>query len=134
MLVLYLGIAGVVGMTFEKFFGAKHDFTSYQDQITVLRSDMSHRTSGTNHYVTVVGVITNESEFAWENVNLEAQFFDSAGRLIDVISAKGDYGGIPILRRAEAGFKLETRAARPEAEYATHKVFVRWGKDPSTWP
>lgn len=134
ILVFYLVAMGVLGAVVEKIFGAKRDFTPYQSQISVLSSEISHRTSGTNHYVTVVGIVTNQSELAWKDVNLEAQCFDSAGKLIDVISARGDYGGIPVLGHAEAAFKIETKAAQAEAEYATYKVFVRWGKDASAWP
>jgi len=134
VIVFYLAAMGVLGAVVEKAFGAKRDFSPYQSEISVLSSVISHRTSGTNHYVNVVGVVTNRSELAWEDVNLEARCFDAAGKLIDVISGKGDYGGVPILAHAEAAFKIETRAAQPLTEYATHKVFITWGKDASAWP
>jgi hypothetical protein len=134
ILVFYLAAMVVFGLVIESLFGAKRDFSPHQGDISVLTSAISHRTSGTNHYVAVVGVITNRSEFSWEDINLEAQLFDASGNLIDVISARGDYGGIPVLARAEAGFKIETKAAQPLTNYAAHQVFVRWGKDPSAWP
>jgi hypothetical protein len=132
--VFYLAAMVVFVAVVEKIFGAKHDFSPYQGEIAILTSNISHRIAGTNHYVTVVGVITNRSEISWEDVNLEAQLFDAAGNLIDVISARGDYGGIPVLAHAEAAFKIETKAAQPMINYAIHKVFVRWGKDASAWP
>lgn len=119
----------------EKIFGPKEDFSPHRHEITVSSSEVNHRiTSGTNHYVTVVGIVTNRSDKAWENVNLEAQFFNAAGQLIDVIPGRGDYSGIAILGHSEAAFKIETRAARAISEYARHEVLVSWGKDAAAWP
>src|ERR1041385_469076 len=60
------GVIGVVIilclMAFmEKLFGPKRDFAEYQDQIAVVSSQFSHRTLGSNLMVTVIGVVTNQS-------------------------------------------------------------------------
>jgi hypothetical protein len=79
-------------------------------------------------------VITNKSEFAWKNVGVEARLFDKSGKLIDVIQASdSSYGGTVILPHSEAGFKIQSKAARDESEYATHKVIVDTGKDFKTF-
>src|SRR5688572_16940349 len=85
VVVSYLAVMGIVGLVVENIFGAKQDFSPYQKQISVVTSEIAHRTSGTNNYVTIIGVVTNQSELAWKEVNLEARCFDSAGKLIDVI-------------------------------------------------
>ena len=118
----------------DKIFGPKRDFAEYRDQIAVVSSQLSHRTSGSNSMVTVVGMVTNRSEFPWKDVGLEAQFFDREGKLIDVVIHAGDYGGFAILPRAEEAFRIEGKSARPQSEYASHKVTVRWAKDAGAWP
>lgn len=85
--------------------------------------------------VSVIGVVTNQSEFGWKDVGLEAQLFDRSGKLIDAIQATdGGYGGIVILPHREAAFKIQTRAARNEADYANCKVTVCTAKDIMAWP
>ncbi|MBI3415035.1 MAG: hypothetical protein HY043_06895 [Verrucomicrobia bacterium] len=113
----------------EKTVGPKREFGPYQDQIVAINSEFSHRMSGSNLWVTVVGVVTNRSDFAWKNVGLEAQFFDRQGKLIDVDSHTRDYDGFTILPHAQQAFKIEGKAARPQTEYVGHKVTVRWAKD-----
>lgn len=134
ILGLYLVVVVVTVAVFEKLFGSKRDLSAYQGQIDILSSELSFRINGTNRYVTVVGIVTNKCDFPWNEVGIEAQCFDTNGKLIDVIPAKGDFRGIPVLARSESAFKIESSAAQPEANYSSHKAFVRWAKDPSAWP
>jgi hypothetical protein len=123
-----------LGYFLENLLGSKRDFAPYQNQIGIVSSKVSFRTSGSNLTVFVVGVVTNKSEFAWKNVGLEAQLFDKSGKLIDVIQASDSgYSGIVILPHSEAGFKIQSKAARDESEYATHIVVVGTGKDFKTF-
>ena len=119
-----------LGYFLENLLGSKRDFAPYQNQIRIVSSEVSFRMSGSNLTVFVVGVVTNKSDFAWKNVGIEAQLFDKSGKLIDVIQVSdSSYNGIVILPHSEAGFKIQSKAARDESEYATHKVVVGTGKD-----
>jgi hypothetical protein len=132
--VLCLIVLVCLGAFVEKIFGDKRDFAEYKDQIEVVNSHFSQRKWGSNFMVTVVGTVTNRSDCSWQHVGLEAQFFDSEGKLIDVVVQTGDYGGFAILRNSDQAFKIEGRAAKPETNYAGHKVRVRWAKDSDAWP
>jgi hypothetical protein len=124
-----------LGYFLENLIGPKRDFTQYQSQIAVVSSEVSFRMSGSNLTVSVVGVVTNQSDFAWKNVGLEARLFGKDGKLIDVIQASdSSYSGVVVLPHAEAGFKIQSRATKNESEYATHKVFVGTAEDFKTWP
>jgi hypothetical protein len=119
----------------DKLFGPRENFAKYHDEIQVLSSHFSYRVSGSNVYVTVVGTITNRSSIGWKEVEVEAQFFDQSGKLIDVIAASGDgWRGVGLIPHGDAGFKIETKAARREADYSSHKAFVRAAKDAGAWP
>jgi hypothetical protein len=131
---IFGAIAGL-GYFLEHLIGPKRDFSPYQNQILVVSSEMSFRISGSNLTVSVVGVVTNQSEFAWKNVGLEARLFGKDGNLIDVIQASdSSYSGVVVLPHAEAGFKIQSRATKNESEYATHKVLVGTAKDFNAWP
>jgi hypothetical protein len=124
-----------LGYFLEKLIGPKRDFALYQSQIVVVNSEVSFRMSGSNLTVSVVGVVTNQSDFAWKNVGLEARLFGKDGKLIDVIQASdSSYNGVVVLPHAEAGFKIQSRATKNESEYATLKVFVGTAEDFKAWP
>jgi len=135
-IIVCLAFFSCFGIFWDRMFGPKKEFATYRDEITVVNSQLSQRisTSGcdsnVNMYVTVVGTLTNHSDIAWKDVGVEAQFLDKSGRQFDAITVNADeYRGVTILPHGEAAFKIEGRAARPESDYSTYKVTVRWAKD-----
>ena len=134
MAVLIFGGMAGLGCFFEYLFGPKREFAQYQSQISVTDSATSFHIANSNLMVSVVGVITNQSDFAWKQVGVEAQFFDGNSNLIDVIEAKGEYfSDLAILPHSEASFKIESHATHKEQDYKSTKVFVRTGEDIHTF-
>lgn len=130
-------IAAIIGLGIflQHLIGPKRDFTPYRNQIAVVSAEESFKMFGSNLTVFVVGVITNQSDFAWKNVGLEARLFDKDGKLIDVIQASdSSYNGVVVLPHAEAGFKIQSKATKNESDYVTNKVFVGTAKDFNAWP
>jgi hypothetical protein len=120
------------GMFYDRMFGPKQRFAEYRDQIAVVSSEISWRVSGSesNVYVTVSGMLTNHSDVAWKDVGVEARFFDQSNKQFDAITVNTDgYRSVVILPHGEAAFRIESKAARPGADYHTYKVTVRWAKD-----
>jgi hypothetical protein len=117
----------------DKIFGPKRQYGDYRDDIIVASSQLSRRVSESNMVNTVVGTLTNRGQLAWKDVSVEAQFFNKAGKQIDAITAK-DYPSLIILPHGEVSFKIESLAARPEADYESYKAVVRWAKDVDAWP
>jgi len=122
------------GCFLGRLFNAGSDFVQYQNQIAVVNSGTSFRVSNSNLMVSVIGVLTNQSTVGWKDIGIEAQFFGTDGKMIDVIQAEGDYRELTVLPHSEASFKIEGRAIKPEQEYKSTQVFVRTGKDVRSWP
>lgn len=119
-----------VGVFFDRMFGPKEDFATYRDEIVVVESQVSRRLAGTNTYVTVVGILTNASAVSWKDVGVEAQFLDSDGKPFDAITVNADgFRGVVVLPHGISTFKIEGRAAQPEADYSHYRTTVRWAKD-----
>jgi hypothetical protein len=107
----------------------------YLQQFAILESTVSQRITSNATYVVITGTLTNGSDYSWRNIALEGQVFDSKSNLVDVIPAPSDYyTGSIAPAHGVAAFKIESRTGRTPAEYATHKVFVRWAKDATSWP
>jgi hypothetical protein len=132
-IIICIGAMGGLGAFFDKVFGPKEQFATYRDDIAVASSQFSHRISASNLMNTVVGTLTNRSEFTWKEVSVEAQFFDKSGRQIDAIPSR-DFGSLAVLPHGEVAFKIEGQASRPEADYNSYKAVVRWAKDADAWP
>jgi len=133
-LALWLAVTACLLVFVEKHFGRNQDFADYQDQIAVVSSEFSHRMWGSNLMVTVVGVVTNRTDYSWEEVGFEVRFFDREGKLIDAVVQTGDYQRFAILKHSEEAFRVEGKATRPQEAYVSHKVTVRWAKDAGAWP
>jgi hypothetical protein len=135
-IIIWIVVVCFLGVFFDEKFGSKEQFATYRDDISVVNSQFSHRIAGSNLMITVVGTLTNRSDVGWKDVSVEAQFTDKSGKLFDAITANADdYRGVTILPRGEAAFKIEGKAARPESDYDTYKVYARWAKDVNAlWP
>jgi hypothetical protein len=134
VLVCLAALVGT-GAFVEKLFGPKEAFATYRDEISIVGSQMSHRVSGSNLMVTVVGTLTNRSIIGWKDVGIEVQFLDKSGKLIDAFTVNADsYRGVSILPHGEAAFKIEGKATRPESYYNNYRTLVRWAKDVDAWP
>ena len=134
-MLVFFAIFVPIAIALDKMLGPKEQFATYRDDISVISSQFSHRLSESNIMNTVVGTLTNRSNVGWKDVGVEAQFFDKAGKEIDAITVKADdYRAVVILPHGEVAFKIEGRAARPEADYDNYKVSVRWAKDVDAWP
>jgi hypothetical protein len=135
-LMLLLITAAVVGLGIflSHVIGPKRDFAPYRNQVKVVNSEVNFGMVYSNLTVFVVGVITNQSDYGWKQVGLEARFFDRNGKLIDVIPANSEYSPVTVLPHTEAGFKIQRSAAQEESAYASHQIFVRTAKDINAWP
>ena len=90
----------------------------------------SQTTNG--NFISTIGQIRNDSQFTWKDIQLEVQYFDKEGRMIDT-RTENRYTDILPAGEAQA-FRLRGQADKPESAYSTQKVFVRSAKDSSKWP
>jgi hypothetical protein len=108
------------------------DFTKHRDQVVVSASAMQFSYGDRGRYVTTLGTVRNESDWAWKDIQLEVRYFDREGKLIDVgVQSISD---VIVQPHCESGFRVRTLADQPNSVYASHKVFVRSAKDERYWP
>lgn len=99
-------------------------------ELHVVDSTMAQGRSEGRPVIAVVGRLGNGAAHAWESVTLEVQFFDAAGRLIDVGRASP---GCTVPPRGGSAFCVLIAPELPRERYAGHKVFVRSASKPE-WP
>lgn len=109
-------------LVMRKNFNPGIDFSPYRNQVFVTESQMRLGTNYENEgSISIVAMITNQTDLAWKQVPLEVRFFDKAGALIDV--GQGDYLNT-LYPESEAAIRIDTDALRPLADYASYKIYV----------
>jgi hypothetical protein len=77
-------------------------------------------TNGARIYVT--GLVTNQSDLPWRDLEFECRFFDTAGRLLDAAHGR-TFMTVPA--RDDAAFRVAVTPGRPTPEaYHSHQVRV----------
>ena len=123
-------VMGGLCVFMESQFGPKRSFAEYRDQIGVMDFQASRHATASNSILTVVGMLTNRSEFGWKDVGVEARFLDHSGKLLDTITVTADsYRGVAILPHGAASFKIEGRTFSDWTNYDHCETIVRWAKD-----
>jgi hypothetical protein len=116
-----------MGIFLDSMLGQGRDFAEYRNQIRVVTSAMDFSQTDKEPYITTVGLLTNSSEFAWKDVQLEAQYFDDNGKLVDT-GIERNLEAV-VMPHAETAFRIRTLADKPESSYVSHKIMVRTAKD-----
>ncbi len=107
---------------------------TFNGEVKVVSSKMVFGKAKEGTVVCVIGRIKNESEIAWKDLQIEAQFFDQAGKLIDVAIDPKYYFASEILPHGEGAFKVRAVADFPKETYASYKINVRSATDAKKFP
>lgn len=111
------------------------DLRTFRGEVKVVSSKMVFGKSKEGPVVCVIGQIKNESEIAWKDLQIEAQFFGQSGELIDVAVGKLQYWfASGILPHGEGAFKVRAVADFPKETYVSYKIHVRNATDARKFP
>ena len=124
---LFLFYVGAMGYLWLGLTDRKEDFSHYRGQVLVVSSEMLFGEDEGGRIVSVVGTVRNNTQVAWEDVQVEVQFFDGVGRLID--AGLDDSLGGAVLPGSENAFKVVVVPNIPSDRYASHKVFIRYAEE-----
>ena len=102
------------------------NFMPYRDGISIVDSRMNIQDEGKDSSVHVVAVITNQTDIAWKQVQLDVRFFDRTGELID---GRMYLDSSIILPHGESAFRINTKPSHPLSDYVSYKIFVRYARD-----
>ena len=109
-------------------------FGEYIDDVMVIQSEMYYEESETERTASTVGIVKNKSPLAWKNLELEVQYFDEAGRLIDAACEGCGCGSTgTVLPGGEKAFRIRSNANMAREQYVSHAVFVRSAVEPGRW-
>jgi hypothetical protein len=107
------------------------DFAPYQDRISVVESRMNTQPADMNDnydkspHIFVIVVLTNKSDIAWKDIQMDFRFFNKSGTFIDAQPRTG-YG--TICPNGESAFRVKLTPSRELSEYDSYKISVKWAR------
>ena len=120
-LVMYAVLGMFILVTMNRFFNPKPDYTAFVNSLRVLESRMNwaQTSNGTRIYIT--GILTNQSDFAWRDIELECRFFDASGQLVD---AAHPHAGLTIQPHDDSAFRAAVTPTGTTNDYTSFRVSV----------
>lgn len=130
VLLLMMGVGFMIFL--GTIFSPGRNFEEYKDQLTITESEMHFSQTTNGNFISTIGQIKNNSPYAWKDLQIEVQYFNNNGHMIDTRTEER-YSEIISAGSIEA-FRIRGPADKPEAAYSTQKIFVRSAKDSRKWP
>ena len=126
-LVTVLLVAGSTLLTrMERFWNPKPSYTKQLRALRVIESRMAWRQTTTDRRIHLTGVLTNQSQVPWRDVELECRFFDTKGVMIDVAHPRCS---LTIQPWDDSAFSTLVYAARPTNTYASYTLTVNMARN-----
>ena len=112
LVVCLCGLICLIGFLvfFQRLLDPGMDFTRYRDGISVVESRMNLQANDKQPMVNVVVLLTNRTEVAWKNVQMDLRFYDRTGAFID---ADVGWGRGIIVPHGELAFRIKTQPSHP---------------------
>jgi hypothetical protein len=102
-------------------------FEPYRNQVVVLNTTIHYSRTDNTNIVSTMGYLRNDSPYSWKAIQLEVQYFNRFGKLVDTETETLRYQELP--PRIIEAFRVRAPAACDESSYVSSKVFVRTAKD-----
>ena len=94
--------------------------------LSVVASRMNFGTADNKPMVYVICVITNKTDMAWKDLEVDARFFNKTGTLID---AHTYHDSSTILPHDEMALRMGTTPFDSLSDYETYKIYIRSARD-----
>jgi hypothetical protein len=124
-MILFLVLFGFAGKMYQTSFSEGEPFSLHTSAVSVVESKMVFGVSSCEHEsptVVILGKIQNDSPVSWEDVKLEATFFDEDGNLIDATQERKYF--FMVAAKDQGTFKLSFKREFPEEQYDSFKIRI----------
>lgn len=131
--LLILIVYGFMLKMSQEMFSKGEPFSSHAALVSIITPKMVFGVDGSEQNsptVAILGKIKNESNVPWEDIKLEAQFFDKDENLIDTTQQEKYSFMVPA--QDESSFKLSFKREFPQEKYVSFKVRIISAKDERT--
>jgi hypothetical protein len=120
-LVIYALMAVLILTAVNRFQNPKPDYTDFFNSLRVMESRMNWAETSNGPRIYITGILTNQSDIAWRDIELECRFFDTNSVLVD---AAHPHAGLTIQPHDDAAFRAVVTPIRATNDYASFRLSV----------
>jgi hypothetical protein len=120
-LVIYALMAVLILTAVNRFQNPKPDYTDFFTSLRVMESRMNWAETSNGPRIYITGILTNQSDIAWRDIELECRFFDTNSVLVD---AAHPHAGLTIQPHDDAAFRAVVTPIRATNDYASFRLSV----------
>jgi hypothetical protein len=120
-LVIYAFMAMLILTAVNRFTNPKPDYSEYINSLRVAESRMNWAETSNGSRIYITGILTNQSGFAWRDIELECRFLDTNGVLVD---AAHPNVRLTIQPHDDSAFRTVVTPSRPTNDYASFRLSV----------
>jgi hypothetical protein len=121
----HLVISALLFMAFltylSRWLHPKPEYTEFVNSLRVVESRMNWAQAKDGPRIYIVGLLTNQSDFAWRRMECECRFFDAKGQLVD---ADHTFTLATVQPHEETAFRVVASPNRATNDYASCRVSV----------
>lgn len=89
--------------------------------LQIIQSQMFFKTTTNGPRIYITGILTNQSQFAWRDIEFECRFFGTNGSLTDASTA---HSYMTVQAKDDSAFRITALPVKEAPEYATFKLFI----------
>ena len=120
-LLFYALLAMVILTALNRSQNPKPDYTAFVNSLRVMESQMNWAETSSGPRIYITGILTNQSEFAWRDIELECRFLDTKGRLMD---ADHPHVALTIQPHDDTAFCAVVTPSHATNDYASFRLSV----------
>jgi len=114
-------------IAFSVLFGKGEEYETYKNQITITETHLAFGETKSAKTVDVIGTIKNTSPVPWKEIQFHVDFFNEAGKRVDV-GHKEQYS-FYLPANGTSSFKVSFPMEFSETNYAKSVITVSTAKD-----
>ncbi len=124
-LALWVGLVALMPLLMDRVAFRERKYWQYPDAMKIVSHHASHDEEGRP---SVMGTIRNVSAIPWEHVNIQVDYFDHAGRLVD---STDDSSWETLPPGRQRNFKVAFGKKQRGLQYHHYRVYVAGADDAS---
>jgi hypothetical protein len=96
-------------------------YTEVPDSLRLLEPKLIFRPTDSGTRMYIIGLVTNQSQFAWEDTEFECRFYDTNNVMVDVAHPRSS---MTVQPHDEAAFSLWIRPNRATNDYSSFRLKI----------
>jgi hypothetical protein len=130
VVALVASMTFVIVNTFEQIGNPRPHYTELVGSLKIVESRMDWMETRSGLRIYITGILTNQSQHAWKDLEFECRFFDKGGVMADASSA---HSSVTILPMDDSAFRAMISPGRSTNHYVSFKISVSNARNAKAW-